>query len=236
MLAQIIRAELYCHSMQAGDKLKFITPFDVFAPKTDPSDSEREARMDEFAVMMRQLVFDRPENITSFEVLEEAGFVTVFEASYRLDMPDGSYLHIVGFGHLDEEGLLDAGVSVIEHTDDGVYNGGYVYSLKPDGVSRTTAPPDSENSNMDAEDRRRHFSVADLYQGRDELDQMEQSDIVEEVIEAVETRAALAGDALMARLAVEMGADGLAPREGELARLTDLIKDAYPFPLNQRAA
>ena len=157
--------------------------------------------------------------------------MTVFEASYRLDMPDGSYLHILGFGHRDDEGLLDAGVSVIEHTDDGIYNGGYVYTCGPDGVRRTTAPPDREDSGMDEDDRRMHFSVIDLYRQRSQLEELEQSEDITEVMAAIEIRAHLDDDILMGRLAAEMGVDDCPPHQGELEQLAVLINDAYYFPL-----
>ena len=232
-LALGVRGRLYCDTMQAGDKLDFIRPFDVLQPTTEVSDKESQERTLAFAAIMRQLVFDCPERVESFEVFEESGFVTVFEASYRLNMQDGSYLHIVGFGHQDDEGLLDAGVSVIEHTDDGLYRGGYVYTFNVDGVRRTTAYPDDDNSEMTDEDRRTHFSVADLYQGRNELDDMRLSDDTDEVLAALAMDAQLEEDALMGRLAAEMGADDQLPHQGELEQLADLIKDAYHFPLTR---
>ena len=236
MLASLLRGELYFGTMQAGDRLDFIRPFDVFVPKGDMSEDERQAQIMAFATIMRQLVFDHPDRATDFQVLEESGFVTVFEASYRLDMPDGSYLHIVGFGHQDDEGLLDAGVSVIEHTDDGVYNGGYVYTLTPDGIRRSRAAKDSDDCDMSDEDRRMHFSVADLYRGRDELEELEQSEDIDQVMAAIALRAELDDSVMMNQLAADMGADDQPPYEGELEQLANLIKDAYYFPLRERAA
>lgn len=222
--------------MQAGDRLGFIKPFDALGQKAEQAKSEREGQIAVFGAIMRRLVFDRPDLASSIEVLEETGFVTVFEASYRVDMPDQSYLHILAYGHQDDEGLLDAGVSVVEHLDDGTYNGGYMYTYDAKGVRRSTVPPDGQDDNLDEEERTRHFSVIDLYAMRDSLMEMEQSDDVMAAVEAASTRAGLEEDAQVGMMMAAAGFDDQHPHEGELERLADLVDQAYHFPLTARAA
>lgn len=168
--------------MQAGDRLNFIQPFDPLETEKSSNDAEKERNVVVFSLILKRLVFDRPELVQSFEVLEESGFVTVFEASYRLDLPDGSHLHIVAFGHQDEAGLLDAGLSVNEHFADGKYNGGYLYEYTADGLRRSTNHPDAasdDEEDFDEPGMSDYFSIADIYQSRDQLEEAILSDDME---------------------------------------------------------
>lgn len=182
------------------------------------------------------MLYNRPENVDSVKLFDEGEFVTVFEASYRLDMPDASYLHILVHGQQTEHGLLWAGVSVIEHLDDNTFNGGYVYTLDPTGVRRTIIPKDKEDTEMDEEDRTRLFSVINQYAQLSELEDLEQSEDIDEMMTAIALRAELEEDAELGRMAAEAGFDDLPPDEGELEQLAELIMDVYRYPLRERTA
>ena len=235
VLAYRTRGDLYFDTMQAGDRLDFIQPFDVFTPVTDQTDTDRQIQIAAFATIMGRLAFDRPDLIEAVQVLEESGFVTIFESSHRLDMADGSYLHILAYGHQDDEGLIDAGVSVIEHLPDGTQSGGYIYTYDEKGVRRSTVPP-YEPEEPDQYDTTSHFSVIQMYAPRDELDELAQSDDEETVLDAMRVRAEHEEDVQVSKMMAEAGFDDRYPHDGELEQLADLVQGAYHFPLSQRAA
>ena len=221
--------------MQAGDRLDFVQHFNTARTETDPTDDERRDHTVAMGVILQAMLYNRPENVDSVKLFDEGEFITVFEASYRLDMPDASYLHILVHGQQTEHGLLCAGVSVIEHLDDNTFNGGYVYTLDPTGVRRTIAPKDKEDAKMDEEDRTRLFSVIDQYAQLSELEDLEQSEDIDEMMAAIALRAELEEDTELGRMAAEAGFDDLPPDEGELEQLAELIMDAYHYPLRERA-
>lgn len=235
MLAFAIEGKLYCDTMQAGDRLDFIRPFTTARIETDPTDDERRDHTVAMGVILQTMLYNRPEYVDSVELFDEGEFITVFEASYRLDMPDASYLHILVHGQQNEHGLLSAGVSVIEHLNDDTFNGGYVYTLDPTGVRRTVVPKDKEDIEMDEEDRKRLFSVIDHYAQLSELEDLEQSEDIDQMMAAIAMRAELEEDAELGSIAAQAGFDDLPPDEGELEQLAELIMDAYHYPLRESA-
>lgn len=218
--------------MQAGDKLHFVKPFDVQNLSMGLSGNEILAQRTTFAAIMRALVFDVPQRVHSFDILEQSGFVTVFEASYRLDASDGSYLHILAFGFQNDGGLLEAGISLVEHSRDGADRGGYMYRYDVGGVRRTTIPLDEAT----AHDQSEYFSLARTYKVLSELEDAERSDDLGEKAAADAARADLEAGFQFEEVIAAAGYDDQPPYSGELEQLADLIRDAYHFPLEEHRA
>lgn len=224
--------------MQAGDSLNFIEPF-LGAERVDGASEEKISKEDLaiLAQIKEQYIDRQQENVHSFEVFESYGFLTVFEASYRLDMPDGSYLHIVVFGSQVEDGVLDFGISLNEHLVDGVYNGGYVYMYDDEGFVRSTSRADEEpeldeDGEMSDDHRKLHFMVSDLYESRDALNELKFSDDPELREHAERAEERLAAELEFDEVMKASGFDSCPPPPGELAQVLTLIQDADPFPLH----
>lgn len=220
--------------MQAGDRLNFVKPFDTARDTSDPTEEERRDHTIVMCGILHTMVGSRPENVDSIVLLEESQFITVREASYRLDMPDGSYLHILVYSQEDKGELLAAGIAVTEHLDDGNFNGGYMYTLDPTGVRRSFIPKDKDEIEMDSQDRTRPFSVIDLCVESAQLEELELSDDFDLRERAVIERAVLEEEVEFSRMAVLAGFDDLPPHEGELEKLAELILGAYHYPLRER--
>jgi hypothetical protein len=157
--------------MQAGETLNFIQPFSDLERPRDPSDTSAEEDMMVMSLFLKHFINDQAENVHSFATLEPFGLVTVFEASYRLDMEDESYLHIAVFGTQSDEGLIDFGITVNEHLRGGVYNGGHSYLYGEKGVYRSTLMPDlSDEASSDSDEQRTtHYMFSDFYEHREML-------------------------------------------------------------------
>ena len=147
-------------------------------------------------------------------------------------MQDGSYVHILFHGSRTEKGLLDFGISLNEHLDDGTYNGGYAYTCTPDGIRRSTSAPDDETEDASDELSKTHFTISDLYHGRDELYSMLLSDDEELKAAAEEQKRLLDQEIQFDEIVHASGYDFLPPYPGELEKVRDLVWNAEPFPLH----
>lgn len=224
--------------MQAGDTLDFIRPFTGIEQREDECDKISEADLYVMMQLLNRFINDRAENVHSFAVLEPFGLVTVFEGSYRLDMPDDSYLHVAVYGTQNDDGIIEFGVSVNEHLADGMYNGGHSYLYDFNGLSRSTSAPDLSEE-LDEEDRemlRRHYMLSDHYAEREILAEAKRSDDFEvrEHAEAAQKR--IDEELAFDEIAESMGVDNQRPYPGELEQLRTLIWDARPFPLHNELA
>lgn len=223
--------------MQAGDKLNFIKPFEGQQQELDVSSVEvSEEDVAVLASFLKHFINDRPDNTHSFDILESSGFVKIFESSYKLDMADGSYLHIVVHGSIVDDGISEFGVSVIEHLNDGIYNGGYTYTYNAEGLVRSRAMTDDVDpeaeSDPDMDIRKLHFTVSDLYATREELHEMKFSDDPELRAHAEEAQAQLEAEMQFDEMMQAQGFDSQPPFPGELDSLRELIWNAKPFPLH----
>jgi hypothetical protein len=154
--------------MQAGESLSFITLPDELSVPEVQSDEEKEMVFDRFTTLVKSLMARYPEEFESLETLEESGIVTVVEGSFQMLFSDGSYLHLVAYAHKDDEGLLDLGLSIAEHNEEGVYSQGYLYELSGSEVFYT-AHPSSDEQDEDDTAAEQHFSVIGLYRHSLEL-------------------------------------------------------------------
>src|SRR5690606_6613968 len=115
--------------MQAGESLSFITIPDELSAPEGISEIENEAAFDAFNALMQAIITERAEWITSIEQHEQSGMVTVFEGSFQVSFAEGSSIHLVAYGHKNEGGYLDLGLSLAEHSETGRYLGGYIYEM-----------------------------------------------------------------------------------------------------------
>jgi len=207
--------------MQAGEKLSFITPF---TGEQHVNDEEQETVAQAFLYIQHRLLAIDPAIIKSVERMHTSGFITAVEASYRVTSPDGSYLHVLAFEHRNDGGLIDAGISVVEHTDEGVFEGGYVYYLDNDGLIRDTCEPSEDEVDTT------HFSLLGLYQDTDAMEiLMGQSDDELQQQKALELKAQLDEDILLSYMEKDMGLDQQTPTSEEMISLQLLLRHAEPF-------
>jgi len=207
--------------MQAGEKLSFITPF---TGEQHVNDEEQETVAQAFLYIQHRLLAIDPTIIKSVERMHTSGFITAVEASYRVTSADGSYLHVLAFEHRNDGGLIDAGISVVEHTNTGVFEGGYIYYLDNDGLIRDTCEPSGD------EDDTTHFSLLELYQDTDTMEiLLGQPDDELRHQKALEQKAQLDEDILISALEKEMGLDQQTPTNEEMISLQLLLRHAEPF-------
>ncbi|MFY9227810.1 MAG: hypothetical protein WAO28_00575 [Candidatus Microsaccharimonas sp.] len=217
--------------MQAGNRLSFVEPFSLEERKEISTGAMTET-LRYFLEMCGKLLKTHDEAVDTAEILEESGFVTVFELSLRVPADDGSYLHVLVFGHKQESALLDLGVSLIEHGPKGEYISGYQYIAEGIEVRRSSTRatlPDSEDDSAD--DRTLHFSVIDLYAAREELHDIQQSEDEEVRLEAADIWSGLVQEAEFDEWEEEMGFDNQPIDKGELEKVAAVIVSAELFPL-----
>ena len=221
--------------MQAGDTLIFIEPFD---PSRKSMDRLSDPVDDDDVRILTEIVWwfikKRPQYVHTFQVSEAVGVLSMSEASYRIDMPDESYLHIAVFTTEDKGHTLEIGVSLGEHSKNGTFCGGYTYLYDAEGVHRSTVPIDSYTVDDDEDDPviNQHFMVSDLFSSRSDLLELRFSDD-QDVRQHGESAAQLIEEELeFDTLATEMGIDNQPPYPGELEKVQALIWDAKPFPLH----
>lgn len=218
--------------MQAGDRLDFIKPFSGTEHQSDDDGNHvDENDLLVLATFMKRFINDRPENIKSFEILEPFGIITVFESSYKLDMPDDSCLHIVVFGTQTEIGLLRFGISVNEHLPNGAHNGGYSYIYDDEGFLRSYAP--AEDAGKTSEDDITGFMmISDMYEFQDALQEQQMSEDIEVQEHARMVQQVMTDELQFDDIMQAAGFDRQPPYPGELEKLRELIWDAKPFPLH----
>lgn len=217
--------------MQAGDRLSFVEPFSLDDRKEITTGAMTET-LRFFLEMCGRLLETHADAVETTEVLEESGFVTVFELSLRVLAEDGSYLHVLVFGHKQASALLDLGVSVIEHEPTGRYISGYQYVAEGTEVRRSSTRSASSESDDDETDTEvLHFSVIDLYAAREELHDIEQSGDEEARREATETWSGVLEESQFDEWEEEMGFDNQPIDKDELEKVAKVIVSAELFPL-----
>lgn len=219
--------------MQAGETLKFITPFSEAERPQDVSDKVPDEDVAILSLILKRFINEQQENVNAFEVLEPYGFVTVFEASYRLDMEDESYLHIAVFGTQNDDGLLSFGATVNEHLSDGSYNGGHSYIYDAKGLHRSTSSPDlSDDSEEGKEYLKTHFMLSDFYAHRDMIEEARLSDDLDDREHAEQEQRRIDDELAFDEITEMSGFDNQPPYPGEMEKLQALIWNARPFPLH----
>jgi len=216
--------------MQAGDKLTFVEPFDPFLKRPGLEPTEQEEALEEFVLTSKRLLDRFDSSVRSVERLDESGFLTVFELSLKVPAPDDSYLHAVIFGHRDDEGLININLSLIEHDNEAYYRNGYMYTFEDNRILRSSVIADDENEELTDIERKIHFSVFDIYAGRDELTDLELSENEEAIASAKEVRGILDDWIAFDELEKEMGFDALPVTAFEVKQLDALLRDAIAFP------
>ncbi len=217
--------------MQAGESLSFIAIPEDLAVQEAQSEAEREAVVMEFALMHRSLLERYGDSFRSIETQEESGMVVVNEGSFQLLFGDGSYLHLVSYSHSDQEGLLDVGLSIAEHTHEGRYVGGYLYELSGEDV-RYSYQGAAEGE--DEDEQLFHFSIIDMHERNNALYQMQLSEdegvrsLAEVLWREVEEVSTLG---LMER---ELGFSMLNPTVEDMQKLRALVNLVDPFETPQQ--
>jgi hypothetical protein len=150
--------------MQAGESLSFITmPHELATPER-PSDQDAELVALAYIHAVNRLMDRYPEVFQNVE----SDDLTVIEGSFQVLHSDGSYVHIALFSIKDSEGLLSVGVSLVEHSDEGKYLGGYLFELTGEEVT-CSRHGSSDEIGGDEDDETLHFSVLDMFKNKEEL-------------------------------------------------------------------
>ncbi|MEO6109898.1 MAG: hypothetical protein ABIP50_02730 [Candidatus Saccharimonadales bacterium] len=214
--------------MQAGEKLKeFVREFDPFDERQTPTDDQLIDIIELFLELNKGLLLRFSSDVRMMPVSDEHGTATAFEVSLKVPARDGSYLHVVVFGHNSDDSLVDTNISVIEHLPGGNYQTGHLYSFSYGNVVRSDLGLDQTD---DPDEQRTHFSLFTLHESRDFLRELEQSEDPEEVRVALETRAQLDDDEKNLDLAEQMGYNVQPVDKEEIEKLVLLLFDAESFP------
>lgn len=157
----------------------FIEPINVFSNQDEENEKDRERAEERFINLCFSLLYAFPDNAQEYTIFEGEDIVTIHEIPLCIIARDGSSLHILPYGHHnDEQDYHDVGIAVVEHAPSGKVIDGYVYSFDPDQnprkLSRVPIKFDDENSPQRSTVTR--FSVIDMYQKRDELVLLEAND------------------------------------------------------------
>lgn len=219
--------------MQSKNKLSFVEPFDIGEDKAEINTGRKTETLRYFLEMCGKLLETYTDEVETLDILEESGFVTVFELSLRVPADDGSYLHVLLFGHKQETALLDLGISLIEHGPRAEYGGGYQYIAEGLEVRRSSTRVDrsGEEDETDEDSAMAHFSVLDLYAAREELDELSQADDEEQKLVALETWSGLKEDAEFDEWEEEMGIDNQPIDKDELEKVAAILGSVEYFPL-----
>jgi len=157
--------------MQAGESLSFIIPPDELAIREEYPEQEQALTLYTFYTAVTTLLASEGETIRSLERPEEVGTVIAREGSFQMCFEDGSYLHIVPYGHEFEGEYLDLGLSITEHSEEGEYLGGYSFEMSGAELqySAHNSPLPSDDPGYE-EGKLYHFSLIDQYEHKDQLD------------------------------------------------------------------
>lgn len=209
--------------MQAKESLNFVEPFTQ--GEVDRTTIEKMHSEQRFLRVCLELLDRYPDNVRTHEVLEESGFMTAFESSLTLQFSDASYLHVLVFGHSNEGGYVDFNIAIEEHDENKLPTDGYIYNLSGEGLVRFTAPRQVENYD-DIEDP--HFSLIEMYNGLEELSDLQASSNEEVKEYAREARTAIEQEVSLGMWESEINNDGQAPTYKEIEKLTSLLVLASP--------
>ena len=219
--------------MQAGESLSFISIPEELAVPEPQSEQEKEIIWRSFGSLIQTLMVQYPDSFRSVERTEEIGPITIKEGSFQVSFADGSYLHIVAYGHRDDIGYLDLGLSIAEHSDEGYNLGGYLYEMTGDSVL-FTRHRDIEDTTEDREDEVRfHFSVIDLYEGTDEMYALQFSDDEDQRAAAQEATRQHEEAAELTLVEQELGFGWATPTGEDIDKLEALMTFVVPFTVPQ---
>lgn len=215
--------------MQAGESLSFITIPDELAIPEVIVEDEKEATWRAFGTLVQQLMITHPDTFKSIEQLEESGIVTVIEGSFQVRFADGSYIHIVAYSHSDDEGILDLGLTLVEHSDEGVYLGGYLYEMS--GADITCSPLHSSNDEEDEQERKYHFSLLSMYKERNELYGLLLSEDDDQRESAENDWRQVNEAAQLSLIEKELGFSTTTPTLEDIQKIKALVAMASPFTM-----
>ena len=212
--------------MQAGESLSFITiPNELSVPEVR-LEEEKEAVWKAFATLVQRVMITYPDSFQSIEQPEESGTVTITEGSFQVAFADGSYIHIVAYGHSDEEGIIDLGLTLVEHSDEGVYLGGYLYDLSDSDVMCSRLYTSTED---DEEDTHYHFSLIAIHEGRSEIDSLRFSDNEDVRALAEENWRQVEEASQIGQMEKELGFSSTTPTLEDIEKIEALLSFAVPF-------
>ena len=217
--------------MQAGESLSFITVPEELSIKEAQPKVERETVREEFVLFYKLLIEKHRDSFRSMEVMEESGPVMVHEGSFQLPFADGSYLHLVPYSLSDEEGFLSIGLSIVEHTHEGKYVGGYSYVLAEDDVQYSYQGAAEDE---DEDEQFLHFSVIDARKQSEEVFQMQMSEdeAMRSLAEVV--RQELEEAEILGAMERELGFSMSYPTIEDMQKLKALVNLVSPFEVPQR--
>jgi hypothetical protein len=206
--------------MQAGETLSSVVESSRKGLERTTNDYEI---INKFADISTILLKKAEQNIESREIFDGERFINVFESSYKTSYVDGSYIHIVVYGH-NVEDLIDLGLHISEHSDDGNMLSGFNYQLISDELTRRTVEIDAEtDGTLD------HFSIFEIHSLLEELSQLEVfgDDSKKEEVKAIKEGSA--EDRLLGMYDREFYGVVDTLRLSELENIEELIRYASPF-------
>ncbi len=225
--------------MQAGESLSFITLPEELAVVEVQSEIEQEAVWDSFGGLIQELMARHPDAFRSIERPEESGTVTVSEGSFWLPFADSSYLHVVAYGHSDDDGYLDLGLSVVEHDPEGNSLGGYLYEMSGEAVrfskhtGRLGREDEDEGDSGDDDATKDHFSLIGYYERAEEAYSLlfSEDESIREL--AAGALRQLEEEAALGLTERELGFGWSAPTLEDARKLKDLADLVSPFTVPQ---
>ena len=217
--------------MQAGESLSFIAIPEELSIKEAQPEAERKAVREEFVLFYTLLMKKHNDSFRTMEVMEESGPVLLHEGSFQLPFADGSYLHLVPYSMSDEGGFFTIGLSIVEHTHEGKYVGGYSYILADDEV-RYSYQGAAEDE--DEDEQFLHFSVIDARKQSDEVFQMQLSEDESMRSLAEVLRQELEEAEILGAMERELGFSMAYPTIDDMQKLTALVGLVNPFEVPQR--
>lgn len=228
--------------MQAGESLSFISTPEELAVVDARGEVEQEAIWEAFGTLAQGLLAQYPDAFRSIEQTEESGLITVFEGSFSLPFSDGSYLYVVVYGHSDDVGYLDLGLSIVEHSQEGANLGGYLYEMSGERVRfaqhkgllrNAVSGGDDSTEGPDTVDYE-HFSLVGYYEYANEAYSLQFSEddgvreLAEEAIRQLELEASLG------QTERELGFGWGSPTLEDIEKLQGLTSLVSPFKVESR--
>lgn len=208
--------------MQAGESLSFVVFPDELAVKPEQPEDEKELVKTAFGYAFNRLMRNNTEHFNWKPVDDRV----VIEGSFQVLYSDGSYIHLVAYRHSDSEGLLDLGVSVAEHDEEGNYRRGYLFEMDNDGV---TCGQHHASGDEGEDEAKFHFSVLAMYDNKAEIETLLLSENPEEKAVAEDGWRAIHEAAKIGQYEKELGFSIVRPTLEDIAALQALMQNAIPF-------
>jgi hypothetical protein len=209
--------------MQAGESIVNVVES---ARKSADYYSETTHLFVKFLDICTELMGSEPMNIDSRMIYHNEVLVNVFENSFRTVYADGSYVHIVVFGYNDDDGVIEVGIHLDEHAENGQLLGNALYHLKDSRLLRYYF-----NSNNDEETTTEHFSIHKVHEDFERIDETSVFGDDLEKQEADSILSSMKGEVLMHTFDAEISTEEQPISESELIALNDMFKFAVPFTI-----